>query len=371
MIFRIKSVIYFLLICAVTTVIIQSCKENAPVQTNPNNNNGPSVPVLVYPSNQTSVPDLTPTLQWQAYTNAVSYRLQVSLDANFSGITLIDSSGITGTQFTIASNILSANTYFYWRVMASIPAGTSGWSLIWRFNVFFNAPAAPVLTSPPDNSSGVSFLPLFDWNDVPLAQYYRFQVSQSSSFSTIAFDTGSITISQLQCPLFILNTNTQYFWRVYASDNNGVTTGPWSAVWNFTTVPGPQPNSISGRITFADTNFLSPPRFYFATVYSPSFWPPNGQPVAFDTLHIHKEGKVYVSDYKLKRLYNGSYYVCAQPNDILSLVSHQVLGIYGCDTAHVQYSTCPFNPVQVTITNNNGIENINFISWADTTNRIF
>ena len=52
-------------------------------------------------------------------------------------------------------------------------------------------------------------------------------------------------------------------------------------------------------------------------------------------------------------------------------MEYKILGIYGCDTVHVEYSNCPFNPEAVNVINGWGSENINFITWADTTKRIF
>ena len=371
---RIKSAVLILLICAScasSALFIQSCKDSTPVQVNNNNNNqGTNAPVLLNPQNRTSVQTLTPALQWSSYPNAVSYRVQVSLDANFAGTMLLDSSGITGTQINIPSNLLSVGIYNYWRVIAITPSGTSGWSAEWKFNVIFNAPAAPVLLSPANGSTGQSFLPLFDWNDVTNAQYYRIQVSQFSNFSTVLLDSSSIIQSQLQCPEFILTTGIQYYWRVNASNSNGISTSPWSSVFNFTTAPGPEPNSISGTVTFADSNFIPPPAFYYAAAYTPGTWPPPNNFTAMDSVIIHRNGNTFTADYKIRHLINGSYIICLQASGLLNF-NGPIEGIYGCDTAHVQYSGCPKNPNSVLITNDAGLQNINFISWADTSKRIF
>ena len=283
---------------------------------------------------------------------------------------LLDTSGIAGTQYIIPFGLLQLGSNIYWRVKAIIPSGTSDWSLTWRFNVVYNAPAAPILLSPANGSIDQPFLPLFDWNDVATAQTYRIQVSHFSNFSPVLLDSSGIPVSQLQCPIFILNTGTQYFWRVNASNTNGLSTGPWSSIWNFTTIAGPEPNSISGTITFADSNFVTPSSHYYAAAYITGSWPPSNRGASMDSLYIHRNGNVYTADYRLRHLINGSYIVCVQVS-IPLVLNGPVEGIYGCDTAHVNFSSCPQNPNTAIITNSNGVENINFLSWADTTRRIF
>src|SRR5205085_6790853 len=174
----------------------------------------------------------------------------------------------TGTQVSIPSGILNVSSYNYWRVIASVPGGESSWSVVWRFNIIFNPPPAPVLLSPADNSTGQPFLTFFDWNDVNTAQYYRIQISRFSNFSTILLDSNRIAVSQFQCPPFTLTTNTQYYWRVNAANSNGFSTSDWSSAWNFTTLDAPEPNSISGVITFADSNFIQLPSYYIVSAYT-------------------------------------------------------------------------------------------------------
>ena len=368
---RIFTVIIVLSICISSALIIQSCKDNTPVQTNNNNNNNnPNAPVLNDPPNHGAIQTITPVLKWNSFTSAVSYRLQVSLDANFAGTMLIDSAGITAVQFNVTDTILHIGSNIYWRVQAVLNSGTSDWSAVWRFNVIFGAPAAPNLIFPANGSTNDSTLPLFDWSDVPTAEFYRIQVSKFPNFSLFVLDSTDLTVSQLQCPLFVLTTGTQYYWRVNASNTHGLSTGPWSSTWNFTTVAGPEPNSISGTVTFADTSIIHPPGYYFAAAYTQNGWPPGGTPSAVDSVIVHKKGNVYTANYQLRRLLNGNYIICLQAFTTAQL-NPLIQGIYGCDTAHVQFSTCPQNPAPVQIFNNTGRDNINFLAWADTSKRIF
>ncbi len=134
---------------------------------------------------------------------------------------------------------------------------------------------------------------------------------------------------------------------------------------------GPEANSINGRITFADTNFLFTGGYYDVAAFPSSPWPPIGAPSGDDSLIINNVGSVYQADYKIKGLNNGSYIIAVGWRPIIGGQS-PVLGIYGCDTAHASTNPgCIFSPTQVAITNNAGVENINILSWADTTQQVF
>jgi hypothetical protein len=220
--------------------IIQSCKNDAVVETTNPGNQDPSAPNLSEPNNGATVGVFNPTLNWDDFPGAASYRLQVSLDANFTGILLMDSSGITASQTRIPQGLLTTNSYNYWRVNAATSSGTTPWSSVWRFNVILNPPAAPNLLSPPNGALNQPFTPTLDWNNVPTAQFYRVQVAYSPVFNYIVFDSSMVPLSEVSIPEFILSVNSQYYWRVNASNSGGISTSPWSSIWNFTTMnPSP------------------------------------------------------------------------------------------------------------------------------------
>lgn len=347
------------------------CKEDAVTQDpGPNNNQTAEIPQLTEPVNNSSVQSSTPELKWNSFPDAVTYRVQVSLDANFHG-TMISDSVVSGTQMRIAASLITG-VNFYWRIAANLNGGTvSNWSAVWRFYIILPPPPVPILLLPANNSNNQSFLPLFDWDDSPTADKYRIQISPTSSFTTALFDS-SLTVSQWQCKPMLLNTNTVYYWRVSASNSNGQSVSDWSAVFNFTTIQGPQPNSISGTITFVDNFFVGPPYYYVAGAYTLNSWPPSEftHPYRFDSLIIQQSGNVYTANYKITGLPDGAYYI-ASSFRMRTLVQGSILGTYGCDTSRIQYSTCAITPIQVNISGNNGIEGINFLSWSDSTKSIF
>jgi len=135
---------------------------------------------------------------------------------------------------------------------------------------------------------------------------------------------------------------------------------------------GPEANSISGTVTFVETDSTVFGSNSVGTyeVVAFSSWPPMGPPTATDTLVYTKVGNVFQGTYKLTGLSNGDYVIA---NGWRTTVGWQSpgLGIYGCDTAHFGTSSCPNNPTRASISNSEGQVNINFLSWADTTKKIF
>jgi hypothetical protein len=364
-----KLIVYFISLASI--VLFQDCKDNAVVQPPNNNNQSPTGPVLTSPANESTTQEQSPILDWNDFNSAASYRVQVSLDANFGGTVVVDSTGVTPSQFQIPPQLLTTGIYYYWHVIANVAGGTSTWSNTWRFRIILSPPPAPNLLLPQNGAINQSYIPFFDWDDAPTAQFYKLQISTNANFSIILLDTSYIIVSQLQCPIFILNTGTQYFWRVNASNSNGVSTSPWSSIFSFTTAPGPNPNSISGQITFADTNFVLPySQRYNIGAYDS--WPPSSfPPLASDTIFIRHIGKNYISNYRLNYIPNGNYVVALFFNSSGSVIHFPIQGIYGCDTVHIPFSDCPLIPTRVQILNNIGVENINFLAWADTSKRIY
>lgn len=193
----------------------------------------PSVPVLYYPSNGATGVQTTVTLKWLSSIGASSYHVQVSLNNTFQA-NVIDED-VNDTLYAIPSGILSGTTQYFWHVKASNIGGSSAYSGPWSFTTGIAPPAAPVLVSPPNHSTGVPISGiLFSWNTVAGANSYRIQISTSPTFSTTVanVNTGSQTQYTHNSP--VLNYNTMYYWRVRATNSGG--DGLWSQVWDFTTI---------------------------------------------------------------------------------------------------------------------------------------
>ncbi len=96
--------------------------------------------------------------------------------------------------------------------------------------------AAPSLASPADGALDQPLRPTFTWGAASGASSYRLQVARDAGFATVVVDSSPIagTSHALTADL---QTGTRYHWRVAAS--NGCGAGPWSAVFDFSTLAGP------------------------------------------------------------------------------------------------------------------------------------
>ena len=83
----------------------------------------PTSPTLVNPTNGTTGVTLRPTFEWLPVESATSYTVLVSTASNFSS-TVVNQSGITGTSYTLGSDLV-ADTNYYWRVQSVNSNGSS------------------------------------------------------------------------------------------------------------------------------------------------------------------------------------------------------------------------------------------------------
>jgi hypothetical protein len=95
-------------------------------------------------------------------------------------------------------------------------------------------PGTPPLASPMNGIRGSTRSPHLQWGVVPYAVAYRVQVSMDSLFGTTIIDDSTITNNYLD--IGPLDSNTTFYWRVLAKNENG--TSAWSVLWNFSTSSG-------------------------------------------------------------------------------------------------------------------------------------
>ena len=190
----------------------------------------PATPALSTPSNNSTGVSLSPVLVWQSAVNATSYRVQLSTSSSFNTLTVDE----TTTQTSRSLSNLSYSTTYYWRVKSYNAIDSSDWSAVWSFTTRQAPPATPVLSTPSNNSTGVSLSPVLVWQSAVNATSYRVQLSTSSSFNTLTVDE---TTTQTSRALSNLSYSTTYYWRV--KSYNAIDSSDWSAVWNFTTRQAP------------------------------------------------------------------------------------------------------------------------------------
>jgi photosystem II stability/assembly factor-like uncharacterized protein len=94
----------------------------------------PAVPILLYPSDNSTGITINTTLGWNKSKNATSYGIQLSNKSSFENI-LFDYS-TNDTVFSL--NNLSYSTKYYWRINASNSRGTSAWSDVFSFTTSGN-----------------------------------------------------------------------------------------------------------------------------------------------------------------------------------------------------------------------------------------
>ncbi len=188
----------------------------------------PEAPVLVSPDNAEDLVATFPVLRWDESARAEAFRVQVSVDSQFTNLVL-DESDIDSTQYTFTEELNGFTTY-YWRVNAANVGGISDWSTVFHFSTGEAVPHAPALVGPNDEASNVTDATLL-WNSVQRATSYRVQIAQDDDFSTLTVDQDDITNT------FYKATNlekwTVYYWRVRGVGAGGQ--GYWSETRSFET----------------------------------------------------------------------------------------------------------------------------------------
>ena len=97
-------------------------------------------------------------------------------------------------------------------------------------------PGVPVLAAPANGALNVPAMPVFTWNAVTGASSYSIQVATDASFANIVASAIGLA-NPTWTSNVTLNTNTMYYWRVWATNACGV--GIYSSVFSFRTVAAP------------------------------------------------------------------------------------------------------------------------------------
>jgi transcriptional regulator CtsR len=172
----------------------------------------PSTPTLKSPASASTVPSLTPRLEWNVSSGAVSYGVQVATSSSFASL-LVNETGITDLYYDIAAGILNWNTTYYWRVNAKNSFGsTSSWSSSRYFKTAVGPPpnAPSNLIATPISSSQINLT----WQDNS-SDETGFKIERktgSGSYSQIATVGAGVTSYSNT----FLSANTTYYYRVRA-----------------------------------------------------------------------------------------------------------------------------------------------------------
>lgn len=170
---------------------------------------------------------LNTVFKWHPVSNddLAFYHFQLSESPTFAD-TLVDVMGIDTNEYALV--LSKNNTEYYWRVSASYSQCENSFSTPWKFKTII---APPVLTSPSDSSTKLSFSVFFDWNDVPDAESYEIFVATTPDFSQLFHGMSAIPVSDYY--LAGLDPDTRYYWHVRAINQYGES--QFSEAFTFTT----------------------------------------------------------------------------------------------------------------------------------------
>jgi hypothetical protein len=167
------------------------------------------------------------------FTDPVNMSFAPSLPPGFSGSYSVNPVNPPGTT---DANLFADNTAAP-GLNSFMLRGSSGGTdrdLQLDVNVATEVAGSAVLTSPPNGAGSVAAQPTFTWNAVDQAASYLIEIATDAAFGNVIL-SQTVTTTTFQ-PTAALPTDTQIFWRVTA---NNVCGGTSSAVFSFTTQPGP------------------------------------------------------------------------------------------------------------------------------------
>ncbi len=206
----------------------------------------PSVPTLSSPADSVTVASRTPSIcvnnstQSGSCTQSTIYDFQVSTASGFGAVASENSSVAQGTSTTCWTVAVTLNPgqLYYWRVRAGNGTSWSSWSSTRKFVTPNSAPTVPTPSSPANGATVTSVQPTLTVTNSTDADgttpTYHFQVSATSSFTTIAVENLSVAQGSGSTSWLVssaLGNLTTYYWRVRAYD--GVAYSSWSSSRSF------------------------------------------------------------------------------------------------------------------------------------------
>jgi len=188
-------------------------------------NNG-GFPDRLFPANKSfNQPDII-VLKWIKPDISSQERIQIALDSAFNPA-LYDIQNITDDSLLII--MPSYNKTYYWKILSDYSCKVV-WSNAWQFTTTLDKPQ---LVFPANNSTKQSQSITFQWLPTEGATTYEFSLSTDPLFQTQNIVKGVKGYSGVTFPVKNLSINTNYYWRVKAS--NSVASSAWSDIFKFRT----------------------------------------------------------------------------------------------------------------------------------------
>lgn len=215
-----------------------------------------SPPELISPVSEDEIPivNLSSFLGWERVCSASSYRYQIKED----GTILIDqvTSSVTIGFNRLWDEILKFNTIYTWRVQPCWDGeGNDCENKSWSDGEFKTTEGIPpALNSPEDGVEEVLIPVNLEWEDVPDAESYQYEISLTDDFAGI--DAVLVSMSEASVDYPEVNILTWYWWRVKTCiDEEGIICGNWSGKIRFKTIDlinpaNPSPTSGGDLLTY-------------------------------------------------------------------------------------------------------------------------
>jgi len=180
---------------------------------------------LILPANNTKNISLLPEFSWTENEKYNSYEFVISKLSSFQNVT-IDT--IVPSANLLLTNNLEGYTKYFWKVRVKNENRQGEFSQTWNFTTEI----APVgLRFPSNNSKDNKTTIPFLWYATNGAKYYFLQIARDVNFNDLVFSMDSIQTFTYEVKNLL--PKTTYFWRVRASNNDGIS--EWSQTWIFET----------------------------------------------------------------------------------------------------------------------------------------
>ncbi len=187
-------------------------------------------PQIIYPSNQLADVELSPVLQWEPFEDGYTFRIQISINSQFTGV-IFDEQGISGTELELPAGSIHTYATYYMRIKAEKEEMSTDWSDVISFSTIRIAPAVPEIISPAEGESIAGTEVNVRVENEPLAKSITFQISNSS-----AFPWNSRTQHTIDAPSseLVLSNLDDGIWYIKARANYGSSSyTEWSDVVSF------------------------------------------------------------------------------------------------------------------------------------------
>ena len=205
-----------------------------------NVNQPPGQPANPTPANSAMNVPVSTNLSWSAGVDPDGDQQTYTV---YLGTTTNPTTPVTGTncQNTVLttgcnpSQDLTANTLYYWKVVADDGHAHTTASPVWSFTTVLIPPGAFAKSTPANGAASIFLSPTLRWDASSGATSYTYcyDTTNNNTCDGVWNSAGSNTSIQISG----LSNLTTYYWQVRASNSSGTTEANTATWWSFTTIP--------------------------------------------------------------------------------------------------------------------------------------